>query len=158
MKQREARQPVKVPARLRVAAGWQDATILNLSTRGVMFRCTVPMERGHFLELRRGSHVIVAQIMWASDGSYGAKAQGLIPITDVVQDKPATRSLLLPVDRRIVDRTISERADSARRCARAMEIMLAGFGAICAAFFLADFAFGVLTDPLQQIDFALSVP
>ncbi len=76
MKQREARQPVAVPARLRVATGWQDATILNMSTRGIMFRCTFPMERGHYLELRRGGHVIVAQVMWGRDGRYAAKTAG----------------------------------------------------------------------------------
>lgn len=158
MKQREARQPVAVPARLRVAAEWQDATILNLSTRGVMFRCSAPMERGHFLELRRGGHVIVAQVIWARDGRYGAKAQGLIPIADVILDKPKARPRLLPVERRLVPRTIKERAESARHCGRAMEMALAGFGAICATFFLADLAYGVLGQPMRAIGSALTVP
>ncbi len=156
MKQRETRQPVAVPARLRVAAGWQDATILNLSTRGVMFRCTVPMERGHFLELRRGSHIIVAQVMWERDGRYGAKAQGLIPIADVVLDKPAIRSVLRPIERRIVPRSVTERAESARRCGRAMEMLLAGLGAVCAAFILADLAYGAFGIPMRAVELALT--
>lgn len=156
MREREARHEVKVSARLRVDDGWQDAIILNLSTRGLMFRCTAPIQRGHFLELRRGGHVIVAQVMWSDGGKCGARAQGLIPVADVTFDKPAERAILLPVERRAVPRTNAERAETARRTGQAMELVLAGFGAICAAFFIADLAFGLLHAPLAEVESALS--
>lgn len=156
MREREARHEVKVPARLRVASGWQDAVILNLSSRGLMFRCTAPVQRGHFLELRRGGHVIVAQVMWSEGGKCGAKAQGLIPIADVVLDKAPKRSALLPAERRAVPRTTAERVDAARRAGRAMEVLLAGFGAVCAAFLLADFARATLGAPMERVGAALS--
>lgn len=156
MREREVRQPVSVPARLRVDSGWQDAVILNLSTKGLMFRCAAPVQRGHFLELRRGAHVIVAQVMWSEDGKCGAKAQGLIPIADLVLDRPSKRSKLLPVERRAAPRTSAEQAETARRAGRAMELVLAGFGAICAAFFIADLAFGLLHAPLAEVESALS--
>lgn len=156
MREREVRQPVSVPARLRVDSGWQDAVILNLSTKGLMVRCAAPLQRGHFLELRRGSHVIVAQVMWSEGGKCGARAQGLIPIADLVLDRPGRRSQLLPAERRAVPRTTAERAEAARRAGRAMELVLAGFGAVCAAFLLADFARSTLGAPMERVEAALA--
>lgn len=120
MREREARHEVTVPARLRVDDGWQDAIILNLSTRGLMFRCTAPVQRGHFLELRRGGHVIVAQVMWSDGGKCGARAQGFLPIAELMFDKPAKRTLLTPRERRVFPRTTAERAAQARQSGRAM--------------------------------------
>ncbi len=144
---------------LRACASIRDgriAVILNLSTKGLKFRCTAMLQRGHFLELRRGSHVIVAQVMWSDGGMCGARAQGLIPIADVVLDKPSKRSMFTPVERRAAPRTSVEQAETARRSGRAMEMLLAGFGAVCAAFFIADLAFGILKSPLEKVETVMS--
>jgi len=55
----------------------------------------------------------------------------------------------------------SERPDAtldayASRVGRAMEILLAGFGAVCAAFLLADFARAALGAPMERVGTALS--
>lgn len=158
MKQREARHPVAVPARLRLASGWTDATILNLSNRGLMFRSRERLERGHFLELRRGGHVIVAQVVWSEDGCHGARAQGVLPVADIVLDKAPPRGLLGLGDRRAERRVPREAADTNRQRGRATQFFLAGIGVTCAAFLLADTAFGVLAKPLDRVEMALAGP
>lgn len=80
MKNREPRRPVVLKARLRDAAGWRDACILNLSSSGLMIHTDSAPERGSILEVRRGDHVVIAQVMWSSDRRAGLRAQHAIAI------------------------------------------------------------------------------
>lgn len=106
MKQREERVPAMVPARLRGSDGWHDATIMNMSEHGLCFRSTEAMRPGHYFEIRRGSHIIVARIMWSAEGKCGARTQDRLPVFDIINDRPASRVKLgLPVVNRRRDRS-----------------------------------------------------
>ena len=143
-----------VPARLRVDDGWADATILNLSNRGLMLRAPVTLARGHVIELRRGTHVLVARVMWSDGHRCGAQAQGVIPVADLVLDKSAKRGIFHPIERRTASRDgrVGERS---RQSGRKMEFFFAGVGVACAAFLLADMVFGTVSTPLAQVEAAL---
>ena len=154
MKQREPRHNVVVPARIRAADGWADATILNLSNRGVMFRSTVRQERGNYLELRRGSYVIIARVMWSDGARHGARAQGIIPVADIILDKAADRSVRRQTERRARPRPAG-RADASRTRGRRIEFVVTGIGVACAALVAADLTFGALRAPLAQVEVAL---
>lgn len=154
MKQREPRHKVVVPARIRAANGWADATILNLSNRGVMFRSKVRHERGNYLELRRGSYVIIARVMWSDGIRHGARAQGIIPVADIILDKASARSSGPQAERRARPRPAG-RADTRRNRGRQLEFVVAGIGVACAALLAADLTFGTLHASLAAVEVAL---
>ena len=53
------RRRVLLPARMRTSAGWSDACILNVSSRGALIHAKRPITQGSVVELRHGDHVIV---------------------------------------------------------------------------------------------------
>lgn len=155
MKQREPRHPVAVPARVRAAKGWADVTILNLSSRGLMFRSTHRHQRGGYLELRRGSHVIVARVMWSDGTRHGARAQGIIPVADLIFDNPAKRDAMASGDRRSRPRAV-DKAEIHRRLGQKLQFFAAGLGVTCAAVMAAYAAFDALRRPLAQVEVAIT--
>ena len=81
---REPRQPVRIGARLKTGRGWSDIVLRNVSARGVMGQCSAPPERGDYVEVRCGAYVIVARVAWAREDSFGARAQDLIALDDLI--------------------------------------------------------------------------
>lgn len=154
MKNREPRTPVSVPARYRHGAQWKDAVICNLSPRGLMFRCDVPMQRGDFLELRRGGHVIVAQVMWSDDGACGARSQDLLPIDDIVHCRPARRIANFG-ERRAEPRTSAQQAERSRRVGKLAEFAIIGAVGIVSAAGIAQAVYTTLSTPMQTVRAAL---
>lgn len=73
-----------VPARLRDGASWSDACILNISSRGLMIHTGRPIRCGTEVEICRGDHMIVARVMWRDGGRAGLRAEGLVPVEDIV--------------------------------------------------------------------------
>lgn len=156
MKAREPRRKVLIDARLRHGRGWADARILDLSDRGLMARAEEAPERGTYIEICRGAHRIVAQVVWVKDGRFGARSQDAIAVNAVASGADAT----LPnqseqkKDRRSPRRQLepNERRERSRRWSRRLEFAaVAAFG--CAAAFLAfDTVRDTLAAPLGQIE------
>jgi hypothetical protein len=57
---------VLIEARLRQDRGWTDARILNISRRGLMVRSPAAPLHGTYVEVSRGTHRIVARVVWVS--------------------------------------------------------------------------------------------
>jgi hypothetical protein len=156
---REERQKVMIKARMRSGVSWHDVCILNLSVHGVGIQAAEPPARGTYVEIRRGSQVIVARVAWAKGHRAGLRSQDAIFIQAVVNDigSAASAPRLIggtPIERRSAPRTASQQ-DSSRLVGRAMEF--ACFGLVAAA--LAVTAFSsveqALANPLSQISAAL---
>ena len=95
-KQRDPRTSVMTPIRMRCGAHWSDVTVVNLSSRGLGLHGADPPGRGSYVELRRGSDlVIVGQVMWSRGGRFGLRTQdhiwvdGLLGGTANAQATPA---------------------------------------------------------------------
>lgn len=156
MKPREERVPTMVPARLRTGAEWKDATILNLSAHGIIFRSCSSYPRGHFLEIRRGGHVIIAQVMWSDAGKVGARTQDELEVFAIINDRPAQRrSFGLAVDRRREKRRLPA-DERSRQQARAMEFALGGLFALSAAIATLTMVQQLFSDPVERIEAALA--
>jgi hypothetical protein len=156
VKPREERQKLMIKARMRSGVSWHDVCILNLSAHVVGIQAAEPPVRGTYVEIRRGSHVIVAHVAWAKDHRAGLRSQDAIFIQAVVNDigSAASTPRLIggtPIERRSAPRTASQQHDSSRLVSRALEF--ACFGLVAAALALA--AFGsveqALANPLSQI-------
>lgn len=92
MKSREPRIKVLIGARMRAGAAWGDVCLLNLSSRGVLAQAAVPPLKGAYIEVRRGSHVIVARVVWAKKHRFGALTQDPIGVDAIIADASGSKS------------------------------------------------------------------
>jgi len=83
-KPRELRRRVMLPARMRTAAGWSDACILNVSSRGMLIHAGRPFVQGSLIELRHQQHVIVARVVWRDGSKAGLRAEERLPIEQIL--------------------------------------------------------------------------
>ncbi|HET7816046.1 MAG TPA: hypothetical protein VFK58_00510 [Sphingomicrobium sp.] len=153
MKPREERQKVMIRARMRTGASWQDVCILNLSKRGLGIQAATPPARGAYVEICRGSQVIVARVMWSKGHRAGLHSQDLIWAQALLcggaaaandPGPPAARPAR--ADRRRQPRGAQQRHERSRTLGRAIE--LAGVAMAGAALGLA--AFGLVQDALAR--------
>jgi hypothetical protein len=159
LKPRENREKVMVRARMRVDASWQDVCILNVSLHGLGIQAARPPGRGSYVEIRRGTHVVIARIAWTKGHRAGLRSQDPIAIRPLLSDQtaaqPSTPGLQPAVERRRSTRPPAEAHESSRQMGRAAEF--ACFGVFACALGLA--AYGTveasLAKPLQQISKAL---
>ena len=155
---REWRRKVLVSARMRSPAGWGEARILNVSSRGMMIRTVHPAHAGSLIELRRGDQVIFARVVWQSGTRAGLRSDSILPVTDLmcmsekVGDPPALWSPAGPATR---GRAVC--IDQAAVAYRSRVMQFAAITAIAAivAIGLGSMAVEVLGTPLKQMQLAL---
>jgi len=157
MKTREPRHKVLVRARMKAGAGWHDACILNISTRGMMLQAADPPGRGSYLEIRRGAQVIVARVMWTRSHRFGIKSQDLLPIDAITADAapPPTRCADPDGERRVNERPTLGAHEQSRIRGRVMEYGFAAALAVVVAVFAASEVYQLLARPTSVIAAAL---
>jgi hypothetical protein len=139
---------------MRTAAGWSDACILNVSSRGALIHSKRPITEGSAIELRHGDQVIFGRIVWHEGAKAGVQSDHRIPVEHILSlaDAPALM-LAAPVrgDRRRRPRT----HEQSRQQSRLMEF--AGVVIITVAFSSAAFALvgEAFARPLAQVRDAL---
>jgi hypothetical protein len=119
---RELRRRVLVPARVRTVAGWSDACILNVSSRGLLIHSTGPARTGSMIELRHGPYAIVGRVAWRDGPRFGLSAEDRVPVEEILtlsqsQSLPLTAGGSPGVERRKQPRT----HEDSRLAARAFE-------------------------------------
>ena len=146
---------------MRSGVSWHDVCILNLSVHGVGIQAAEPPARGTYVEIRRGSQMIVARVAWAKGHRAGLRSQDAIFIQAIVNDIGSAASAPrviggTPIERRSAPRTALQGYERSRVAGRAMEF--ACFGLVAAA--LALTAVGsveqALARPLSEISAALN--
>jgi hypothetical protein len=50
---------VLVKARMRNGNAWSDVCLVNLSSRGAGLQCATPPSAGSYVEIKRGSNVVI---------------------------------------------------------------------------------------------------
>ena len=88
-KPREHRLKVVLPARMKDNRGWHDVRILNISSKGLMARSPAAPSQGSYLEVRRGSHVIVARVVWSNGQQFGLQSQSRLDPSEIIEEKAA---------------------------------------------------------------------
>ena len=154
MKPRDQRQKVLIEARLRQDRGWTDARILNISRRGLMVRSPAAPLHGTYVEVCRGTHRIVARVVWVSQDRFGLRTQDAIAVDAVVRDEAA---LPEPAnDPRSLRRrsTLEMRERRSRHWSRRFQFGVLGLFAIAAA----CLTFGAVREALSRpLNFAQAV-
>ena len=83
-KPRELRRQIMLPVRMRTAAGWSDARILNLSSRGLLIHAGRPFFQDRVIEIWHQNYVIVARVVWRDGAKAGLQAADRVPIESIV--------------------------------------------------------------------------
>lgn len=86
MKAREPRRKVLIRARMCLGIRWSDVCILNISSRGMLLQAAAPPSEGTYVEVRRGSHVIIARVVWTKNHRFGVRTQDPLVVNLVVNE------------------------------------------------------------------------
>lgn len=161
---REARNATHLPARYNSEGVWSDVLILNVSSRGLMGACHNPPKRGEFIELRRGSSVIVVHVRWSCGRRFGARSQDMIDLSLLTRSAAAKTPLrrgrnnsTRPAGRATPTAwQIDRRAGASRHFARRFDFLTVSAAAALAAILAADTAYDALATPTDAISQALA--
>ncbi|MHA6317422.1 PilZ domain-containing protein [Altererythrobacter sp. CAU 1778] len=164
-KQREARVPVSVSARLNFGADWTDVHIRNVSSRGLMAHTPTPPRRGDYVEIRRGPMVIVGRVAWSGDDRFGIVSQDTIDLNELKE--PGRIAKRPDGDRRRTARGVekygaptrrsfAEAAESSRRISRALDFAFMASATVMLGMAAAHFAYETLAKPMDQVTATLS--
>lgn len=146
---------------MNAGATWHDVCILNISSRGLGLQAASAPPRGAFLEIRRGFHVIVAQVMWSQEDRFGVKAQDLLPVHLLgnASDAPAPeQSRPAIVERRSAPRVRLAALERSRNAGRRLEYVFVTTLALLMAGFLATEMHAVMAAPIDRVTAALGTP
>lgn len=158
VKNREPRRKVLIRARMKSAAGWHDACIVDLSRRGAGLQAATPPPRGSYVEIRRGDHLLVARVVWSRKHRFGVATQDEVPVDLVVADRAAPKRPAAPVpanDRRRSARSPEEMAERSRTWARRAQFLAAAGAGMLAALAVGNGVRQALAAPLENIVKAL---
>ncbi|WP_133365896.1 PilZ domain-containing protein [Qipengyuania sediminis] len=159
---RETRRTVRISVRVRTDAGWIDATVRNLSTRGMMLDSPQPLRRNQFVEVTRGHRRVVGRIVWSEAERCGLHSQDMIDIAGLLAT-PGTPSGVerrsqsragTPAPRRPVG--IADQAHFARLVGRTIERGALVIAGAAVAALIAAAALDTLARPFEQVDAVLA--
>lgn len=143
-----------LPARMRSESGWSDACILNVSSRGLLIYSAGRATPGSFVEIRRGSQLVVARVVWRENQRLGLSSQDPVRVEDIISSETAAvavQSSGFTVERRKVPRT----SEQSRLLSRAMEYVFTIMLVVALAGSAAFYAHEALTTPLAAVRTAL---
>lgn len=128
LRPREDRKTVRIGVRVRTDDGWVDATVRNVSSRGMMLHSLQPLRRNQFVEIARGRSRIVGRIVWSEDMACGLQSQDLVDLSLLLAPSEANAGVRA-TERRAAPRSVAparayvaiDRADRSKLIGYAME-------------------------------------
>lgn len=163
-RQRENRMAVRISVRVRTDDGWTDATVRNVSSRGMMVHSLRPMRRNQFVEIARGHTRVVGRIAWSEDAVWGLQAQDRVDIAALLA-KPEAGVSGARQERRAAPRpkvatastlTVNDRAERSRWLGQAVERTMLLSAIACTCAFAVSSALEAMERPLEQVQVALA--
>jgi hypothetical protein len=152
---REPRRDVALPARLESDDGRNEIEILNISSRGLMAKCSQPPIRGTYVEIRLGSTCIVARVAWSGHDRFGAFTQDQIAFSD---DEPNGSERTRQHERLFVHQprrlTVAERQAASARFARLFDFIVLAGAVAAFAILIASLAGQALIEPFERAQVA----
>jgi hypothetical protein len=157
LKKREQRTKVLVPARMRHAGSWSDVCLVDLSSRGVGLQSAKPPGRGEYVELRRGSHVlIVGRVVWAKGHRFGIRTQDRVWIDGVLRDGGGGEAPASGEQERRAMPRMAKAHEQSRIAARLLQFGFVAGGACCFALLIGSMVSSAIGQPLQAVTTAMT--
>jgi hypothetical protein len=153
---REERRRTMLQARMRSASGWADACILNLSSNGLLIYSDGAAKPGSFVEVRRGSQLVIARVVWRSNQRIGLCSAEKVCIDALISDETAAAAARTCSDGVRIERRRRPRdADKSRSLGRATEFAFVLTVGIALAGSAAFSAWKALAAPMTMVSSAL---
>ena len=142
-----------IRARMRHGAAWNDARILNISSRGLLVHAPETPRRGAYVEICKGQHRIIARVVWTQDERFGAQTQDRLMVDSITTGIEPPALTAEPDERRSRARgpSAAERHAQSRRQSRTIEFLCVAALGMAAAAFAFDAIDQTLSRPLAQI-------
>lgn len=163
---REPRTKVLVPCRVKSAGGWSDACIHNISSHGLLVGLDDAPATGTYIDIRRGTLVIVGRVVWSKLGFIGVRTQDVVSVTAVVSEprrgRPEIPDTKMPAaDRRTHARLaaqgrIGREVERSRQRAMAFQFAALSIGGAGVAIFAAMEVRQALASPMAMVGAALN--
>jgi hypothetical protein len=129
---RELRRRVNLRARLHANSKWSDASILNISSRGMMINAPRGSGAGSTVELWFGRQRIVGTVVWHNGTHAGVSADGFLPVEDLLaSDKGSNLQFTIEPWPAAERRALPRRREESRQSGRWMEFCAIGLIAFC---------------------------
>lgn len=160
---REARRVVTIPSRMQSGVAWVDVCIHNASSRGLMVATEIPPPQGSYVDIRRGSQVIIGRVVWRKGRFFGIRCQDRLDVDGLIAEPrlaglPSAAKIRAEsmADRRSSDRassdaTVARRLERSRQLSSAFQFGLLALGAAAASGILATEVYRLLASPFTQI-------
>lgn len=152
---------------MRRGSAWVDAVIHNVSSRGLLVATDDPPDTGSYLEIRRGSNVMIGRVAWRKERFFGVRTQDRIDLA-ALQQPPQRRGANRdtgtssgPVERRSADRfrgdaAIARRLERNRALAQVFQFATLGLLGAAACAGAAMSVYHVLQAPASLIQNAMT--
>jgi len=159
-KRRETRLAVNLICRIRQDDGWHDVRVRNLSCRGIGALSATPPPIGQYAELRRGSAVIVARVVWQHGNSFGLRSQDKIDIPALLGQSGAAKdgpSDPAKTERRRQPRehSLVSTAERSKHMSSMLQYAVLGMASLAAALFASSAVRHIFSAPLTAVTRAL---
>jgi hypothetical protein len=155
-KKREERVKVLAKARMRDGSAWSDVCLVNLSSRGAGLQCAAPPSTGSYVEIKRGSNVlIVGRVAWSQGHRFGIRTQDVIWVNAVLNDVAVEQAPTAAVERRAVARTATNHERS-RLLARRMQGSFVLAAVACFALLIGSTVQSALARPMALLSTAMA--
>jgi hypothetical protein len=163
LRQREPRVKVVVPCRVNTDGAWSDACIHNVSSRGLLVAGAKDAPAvGSYVDIRRGSLIMIGRVMWRKDRYFGVRVQDRIDPKTLVSepqgrrkttrdDGEASRSFRALAH----EGNIARKVERSRALAAAFQSSLLILGGGGAAVFVAIEMYEALATPMETLKHAM---
>jgi hypothetical protein len=158
---RDQRVSVRLSVRVKTDFGGGDAQIQNISTRGMMATCAAPPPRGTYVEVRRGTYVVVGRVVWSSNDAFGLIAQDAIALPDLTASTAPSAPCSKggePRNPRLSRARHKDAAGISAACAkfaRAFDFVAVVAIVLVGALLLTQTVWGVFAAPFQKVSAAM---
>ena len=163
LRPREPRTSVLVPCRLNHGSHWIDGCVHNVSSRGMLLAADDAPDTGAYIDIRRGTLVIIARVMWRKGRFFGVRTQDRIDVSTLVNEPRRNRPPVAdgtPAERRSTARLAAEgraarRAEDSQRWAARLQFVLIVGAGTAMALLAADYVYDLLVRPADAIGAAM---
>lgn len=151
---------LSVPCRLNVSGKWSNGCVHDVADKGLLISCTSPPPIGTYVDIRRGTLVIIGRVVWQSGSRFRVRTQDPVSIAALVNE-PVLKSRPATSDRRSLGRVESgqsaiQQAERSRERSSAFQFVCIAIGGVGIAYYAAICCYQALAAPLEAITDALS--